>query len=68
MYACQWNYRQRGLEMAVFGIVSNGQGWRFYQLERGGDVYETDQYGLKGLPELLGALDYVCAECAKNVP
>lgn len=68
MYACQWNNRQRGQETDIFGIVSNGQGWRFYKLEQGGDVYETDQYGLKGLPELLGALDYVCTECAKNVP
>ncbi|HET6382865.1 MAG TPA: hypothetical protein VFJ58_05690 [Armatimonadota bacterium] len=68
MYACQWNNRQRGHETDVFGIVSNGQGWRFYKLERSGDVYETDQYGMKGLPELLGALEYVCAECARNVP
>jgi len=36
-------------------------------LEQDGDVYETDLYGLKGLPELLGALDYGCAECAQNV-
>jgi len=67
MYACQWNNRQRGQEIDVYGIVSNGQGWRFYKLAQDGDVYETDQYGLKGLPDLLGALDYVCAECSKNI-
>jgi len=68
MYACQWNNRRRSHEIDVYGIVSNGQGWRFYKLAQGGDVYETDQYGLKGLPDLLGALDYVCAECVRNVP
>jgi hypothetical protein len=67
MYACQWNNRQRDHTSDIFGIVSNGQGWRFYKLELGGDVHETDQYGLNGLPDLLGALDYICSECVKYV-
>lgn len=68
MYACQWNNRQRRLMVDVYGIVSNGQGWRFYKLEEAGDAYETNQYGLEDLSGLLGALDHVCAECAHNVP
>jgi hypothetical protein len=68
MAACQWNNRQRGHDTDVYGIVSNGQGWTFYKLTKAGEVYQTDQYGLKDLSGLLGALDYVCAECAKNVP
>jgi hypothetical protein len=68
MYACQWNNRQRSLDIDVYGIVSNGQGWRFYKLTRTSEAYETTLYGIEDLPGLLGALDYVCAECAKNVP
>ena len=48
--------------------MSNGQGWRFYKLSRAGDAYETTLYGMEDMTGLLGALDYVCGECAKNVP
>jgi hypothetical protein len=68
MAACRWNNAQKGHNVDVYGIVSNGQGWQFYKLTQADDVYETDQYGLKTLPELLGALDTICADCAKNVP
>ena len=68
MAACQWNNRQTGLDIDVYGIVSNGQGWRCYKLTRESEPYETGQYGIEDLPGLLGALDFVCAACAKNVP
>ncbi len=68
MAACQWNNRQTDIEVDVYGIVSNGQGWRYYKLTRDSEPYETGQYGMEDLPGLLGALDYVCAACAKNVP
>ncbi len=68
MYACQWNNRQHTVEIDVYGIVSNGQGWRFYRLTRSNEVYETIQYSIENLPGLLGALNAICAECAKNVP
>ena len=68
MAACRWANRQRNLETDIYGIVSNGQGWQFYRLAKSGDAYETGQYGLEDLSGLLGALDYVCGECAKNVP
>ena len=68
MSACQWNNIQSGLDIDVYGIVSNGQGWQFYKLTRESEPYETNQYGIEDLPGLLGALDYVCAACAKNAP
>jgi hypothetical protein len=68
MVACQWNNRQEGHEIDIYGIVSNRQGWQFYRLTRTGEVYETDLFALQTLPELLGALDAVCAECARSVP
>ena len=68
MAACQWNNRRDGLDLDIYGIVSNGQGWRFYKLTKDSEAYETTHYGIKDLPGLLGALEYVCAECEKNVP
>lgn len=68
MYACQWNNRQSGQDIVVYGIVSNGQGWQFYKLEPSGDAFETDLYAIASLPELLGVLDVICAACAANVP
>ncbi len=68
MAACRWNNRQRNLDIDVYGIVSNGQGWQFYKLTRSGDIFETDQYGIEDLAGVLGALDFVCGECAKNSP
>lgn len=66
--ACRWSNQQRGLEIDVYGIVSNGQAWQFYKLALTEEIFETDLYGLEDLPGVLGALDHVCAECANNVP
>ena len=68
MVACQWSNRQENLIIDIYGIVSNGQSWQFYKLPPTGEVFETDLYGTSDLPKLLGVLDYVCGECAKNVP
>lgn len=68
MYACQWNNRQEDHDYAIFGIVSNGQVWQFYQLTLTGVVLESGLFTTDDLPELLGSLDYLCGECARNVP
>ena len=66
MVACRWNNTRDGLEIPVYGIVSNGNDWQFYKLTPTRDVHETTMYSLRSLPELLGVLDYICAECAKT--
>ena len=68
MTACQWNNKREGLDLEVYGIVSNGQGWQFYRLASDSEPFVTVQYAIGDLPGLLGALDAVCAACAKNVP
>ena len=68
MVACQWNNRQENRDIVIFGIVSNGQVWQFYKLAQASDIFESGLYTVDDLPELLGTLDYVCAECTKNVP
>lgn len=67
MIACQWNNNKENHRTDVYGIVSNGQSWQFYKLAITSEIYETELYTMKFLPELLGALDYVCAECEKNL-
>jgi hypothetical protein len=68
MTACRWSNRQRGQDIDVYGIVSNGQAWQFYKLCQAGEAFETGLYTTEFMPELLGALEYICAECEKNVP
>jgi hypothetical protein len=66
--ACLWANRQEGIETDVYGIVSNGQVWQFYRRLTSGEVEETELYTTTHLPELLGALDHVCAACSRNIP
>ncbi len=68
MLACRWHNTQENIEIDVHGIVSNGQVWQFYKLMRTNKVFETGLYTTENLPQLLGILDFVCAECAKNLP
>ena len=63
--ACLYNNRH-GADTDIYGIVSNGQVWQFYRRARSGAIGETDVYTVPHLPELLAALDYVCAECSRN--
>ena len=38
-----------------------------YKLTQAGEIFETELYTTAFLPELLGALDNVCGECAANL-
>jgi hypothetical protein len=46
MQACQWLNRQAGKEMIIYGIVTNGEGWKFYKLQIDGAVLESLLYGI----------------------
>ncbi len=66
--ACREKNQAEGHDLDLFGFVSNGQVWQFYKLTTASEIFETAEYTTLYMPELLGALDYVCAECAKRVP
>lgn len=68
MAVCQWNNHREQTDIDIFGIVSNGQVWQFYKLNQQLQIFESRLYTVDDLNELLGALNYICAECAKNVP
>ncbi len=67
MKACQWRNDQVGNRVDIYGIVTNGTVWQFYKFARDGQVYETLPYALINLDRILGALNFVFAQCAKNI-
>jgi hypothetical protein len=68
MAACRDNNIRDGHDLEVHGIVSNGQGWVFYRLTRTSEVWVSGLFTMNDLPTLLGALDFVIASCAANIP
>ena len=44
--------------------MSNGESWQFYKLTASDVVYESRQFSVEQLPELIGALYLLCEECA----
>ncbi|RKZ42477.1 MAG: hypothetical protein DRQ49_01670 [Gammaproteobacteria bacterium] len=67
MQACQWNNEQLGKKIEVYGIVTNGEVWKFYKLSFAGQVYETLPYALSEISHVLGILDYIFQKCEKNL-
>jgi hypothetical protein len=67
MQACQWMNQQIGKTIEVFGIVTNAEGWKFYKLSTQNQVYETELYAFRNLPEILGALNMIFKICDRNL-
>ncbi len=68
MAVCRENNRRDGHESDVYGIVSNGKVWVFYQLTLAPEVFISGLYTVDELPELLGVLDHVCAAVRGECP
>ena len=68
MAVCRNNNVRDGHDLDIYGIVSNGQVWVFYQLTKTPEVFVSGAFTMNRLPELLGALDLVIAACAANIP
>lgn len=66
--ACRWSNQQIGRDIEIFGIVTNGEGWKFYKLATDGLVYETLLYSLQSLDVLLGTLRDIFQQCEGNAP
>jgi hypothetical protein len=70
MQACQWQNRQPDNNSQpispladTFGIISNGNTWRFCKLVPSGKVYQTVDYSTAMMELLLGQLRYVFMQC-----
>lgn len=67
LHACQWKNQQNNHNIDVLGIVTNGEGWRFYKLAVDRKVYETPLYSIGDMELLLGRLRYVFQLCQQNL-
>lgn len=67
MQACQWNNQKIGKTIDIFGIVTNGEGWKFYKLTPENQVYESILYALGELPDILGILHIIFKTCEENL-
>lgn len=67
MQACQWNNAQLGKVITIFGIVTNGEGWKFYRLDPNNQVYETVLYSMSDLSSVLGILHEIFQVCEQNL-
>ncbi len=67
MQACQWQNRKLGKEIDVLGIVTSGDGWRFYKLTPQGTVSQTSLYGIAHIEEIVGLLRYIFQLSEQNL-
>jgi hypothetical protein len=67
MKACQWSNERAGKKIDSYGIVTNGEGWKFYRLTVEKQVYESRLYSFLGeIEQILGNLGFIFAQCEKN--
>lgn len=67
MKACQYNNKEIGRNLDIYGIVTNGEGWQFYKLTLEGAVYGSKLYAIGNLPQVLGILSFIFQECEQNL-
>lgn len=67
MQACQWANQQSGRAIDVYGIVTNGEGWKFYRLTLAGEVSASLLHGIGEMPMLLGLLRAFFRLCSNNI-
>lgn len=63
MQACQQTNHKVSRLLDAYGVVTNGEGWKFYRLDVEGRVYETLLYGIADMPRLLGILRAFLHQC-----
>lgn len=67
MQACQWVNQRSGRAIDAYGIVTNGEGWKFYRLAASGEVSVTLMSAVGETTFLLGQLSAFFELCEQNV-
>jgi hypothetical protein len=67
MKTCQTICQQLGRLIDIYGIVTNGEGWKFYRLSTVQEVSESFLYGIGEMSILLGLIRYVFQQCEQNL-
>ena len=66
MKVCAEANEKVGKKIDVFGIVTNGETWKFYKLTKG-KSHSSRAFISDAPVDLLGMLGYVFTECEKNI-
>ena len=64
---CQENNINIDCTIDVFGIVTNGETWRFYKLTVTNEVYETLLHSISEQAFILGMLQRIFNDCEANL-
>lgn len=67
MKACQWVNQRMGKLIPIYGIVTNGEGWKFYRLRVTGEVDESLLSGIGDMAMLLGRSRLFFQLCQENL-
>lgn len=67
MQTCQMICQQLGKVIDIYGIVTNGEGWKFYWLAVHREVRESLLYGIGEMSILLGLLRSIFQDCERNL-
>ncbi|MEO1132177.1 MAG: hypothetical protein AAFX40_05650 [Cyanobacteria bacterium J06639_1] len=69
MQACRWSNQQvrADWEGTIYGIVTNGEGWKFYRLDPDGTANESLLHGIGEMSVLLGLLRMFFKLCEHNI-
>ena len=67
MQACQWSNQVVDRNLDVFGIVTNGEGWKFYKFGIDLQAYETLLYSISELENILGQLHAIFQCCESQL-
>jgi hypothetical protein len=67
MQTCQWVNQQLGKLIPIYGIVTNGEGWKFYRLTVNSKVSESLLYGIGEMSILLGLLRALLQQGEQNL-
>jgi len=67
MQVCQWKNRKEGKDIDILGIVTNGEGWKYYKLNKQNIVCETPLYAISDMSIVLGGLHHIFQECEQNL-
>lgn len=70
MQTCQWanQNQQTGRLMDVYGIVTNGEGWKFYRLTTKGEVSKSLMSAVGNVVSLMGQVRAFFDLCEQSLP
>ena len=67
MKVCREQNARDGIAVDIYGIVTNGEGWKFYRLKLDGEVWESALFSTLRMSEVLGAVNYIFAACSNSI-